>query len=30
MWIPYLSVPIGIVYIIIELIILTFKKLKEK
>ena len=30
MWIPYLSVPIGIVYIMLELIILTFNKLKQK
>jgi len=29
MWIPYLSVPIGIVYIMLELMILTFKKLKQ-
>jgi TRAP-type C4-dicarboxylate transport system permease small subunit len=30
MWIPYLSVPIGIVYIMLELMILTFTKLKKK
>jgi|TARA_B110000259_G_scaffold56396_1_gene66561 TRAP-type C4-dicarboxylate transport system permease small subunit len=30
MWIPYLSVPIGILYIMLELIILTFNKLKQK
>jgi len=30
MWIPYLSVPIGIIYIMLELIILTFNKLKQK
>jgi TRAP-type C4-dicarboxylate transport system permease small subunit len=30
MWIPYLSVPIGITYIILELMILTFNKLKQK
>jgi len=30
MWIPYLSVPIGIVYIMLELIILTFNKLKQR
>ena len=30
MWIPYLSVPIGIVYIMLELMILTFTKLKQK
>ena len=30
MWIPYLSIPIGIVYIMLELIILTFNKLKQK
>jgi TRAP-type C4-dicarboxylate transport system permease small subunit len=30
MCIPYLSVPIGIVYIMLELIILTFNKLKQK
>ena len=30
MWIPYLSVPICIVYIMLELIILTFNKLKQK
>tara|TARA_B110001450_G_C17424797_1_gene401385 strand:- start:245 stop:703 length:459 start_codon:yes stop_codon:yes gene_type:complete len=28
MWIPYLSVPIGVVYIMLELMILTFKRLK--
>ena len=30
MWIPYLSIPIGIVYIMLELLILTFNKLKQK
>ena len=30
MWIPYLSIPIGIFYIMLELIILTFNKLKQK
>jgi len=30
MWIPYLSVPLGIIYIMLELLILTFSKLKEK
>jgi|TARA_B110000444_G_scaffold218050_1_gene217375 TRAP-type C4-dicarboxylate transport system permease small subunit len=30
MWIPYLSVPIGIVYIMLELMILTFTRLKKK
>ena len=30
MWIPYLSVPIGIIYIILELVILTLTKLKQK
>ena len=30
MWIPYLSVPLGINYIMLELMILTFAKLKEK
>lgn len=30
MWIPYLSVPISIVYIMLELMILTFTKLKKK
>jgi len=30
MWIPYLSVPIGISYIMLELIIVTFTKLKQK
>tara|TARA_B110000008_G_C16616367_1_gene422624 strand:+ start:31 stop:426 length:396 start_codon:yes stop_codon:yes gene_type:complete len=29
MWIPYLSVPIGILYIILELLILNFTKLKQ-
>ena len=29
MWIPYLSVPIGVFYIMLELMILTFKKLKQ-
>ena len=29
MWIPYLSVPIGVVYIMLELMILTFKRLKQ-
>ena len=28
MWIPYLSVPIGVFYIMLELMILTFKRLK--
>ena len=27
MWIPYLSVPLGLMYIMIELVILTYKKL---
>ena len=30
MWIPYLSVPIGVSYIMLELMILTFTKLKQK
>jgi len=30
MWIPYLSVPISIVYIMLELMILTFTRLKKK
>ena len=30
MWIPYLSFPLGIIYIMMELMILTFAKLKEK
>tara|TARA_Y100000590_G_scaffold346101_1_gene396195 strand:- start:705 stop:1211 length:507 start_codon:yes stop_codon:yes gene_type:complete len=30
MWIPYMSVPIGITYIVLELLILTFNKLREK
>ncbi len=30
MWIPYLSVPIGIIYIILELVILTLTKLKKE
>ena len=30
MWIPYLSVPIGILYIILELVILTLSKLKKE
>jgi|TARA_B100001057_G_C22788126_1_gene926462 TRAP-type C4-dicarboxylate transport system permease small subunit len=29
MWIPYLSVPIGVFYIMLELMILTFKRLKQ-
>ncbi len=29
MWIPYLSVPIGIIYIMLELLILNFTKLKQ-
>jgi TRAP-type C4-dicarboxylate transport system permease small subunit len=29
MWIPYLSVPIGIVYIILELVILVYSKLRN-
>ena len=30
MWIPYLSVPLGITFILLELIILTLTKLKQK
>jgi len=28
MWIPYMSVPIGIIYIILELVILTISRLQ--
>ena len=30
MWIPYLSVPIGIIYITLELVIVTISKYKER